>query len=281
MKKFLLPLIMFILGIALGGVVMWFKFVIPAGRGSQMIYSDSIGSQADIALELRFGGEETFLKNFQSNLPAYVQALHYFETLNYNQTPDDSARRAILQALRKIYDYYAATGTPMPPDVAATLNALSPQPATAEDLAKSKSTLTKVGDISPIFSVPTINGQALDLHDKVVVLNFFATWCGPCMDEMPSLEKGIWDEFKNKGLVLASIGQGHSQSELERFQRQNSYTFPLVADPSREIYHQFATGYIPRAVVIGKDGRIKFQSVGYTPQDFAALVNAVKTELGK
>ena len=271
MKKVILPLITFILGIALGAAIIWYKFAIPAGKITQLFYAKFVESQADTALELRFGGGETFLKQFdQLDLPTYVQVLHFMGINDYTRP-----------ALWKAKAYYAETGTPMPPAVAATLNALSPQPATAEDLAQSKSTLTKVGDISPIFSVPTINGQDLDLHDKVVVLNFFATWCGPCMDEMPSLEKSVWDEFKNKGLILASIGQGHSQSELERFQRQNSYSFPLVADPSREIYHQFATAYIPRAVVIGKDGRIKFQSVGYTPQDFAALVNAVKTELGK
>lgn len=273
MKKLVLPIITFVLGIVLGAVIIWFKFLVPEGKGVQLIYSSFVGGQADTAFQLRFGSQKEFLKNFESSLPAYVQMLHAFGngTNNYH----------VRQALWKVKAYYAATGISIPTNIAGILNALPPLPVTEEDLSQSKSTLTKVGEISPIFFVQTIDGQDLDFHGKVVVLNFFATWCGPCMEEMPSLEKDIGDRFRDEGAILVSVGQGETQSQLERFQRQHPYSFPVVADPDRKIYHKFATAYIPRNVVIGKDGRIKFQSVGYTPQDFAALVNAVKGELGK
>jgi thiol-disulfide isomerase/thioredoxin len=270
MKKALLLLIIFIAGIALGATVVWFKFVILAGRGAAMIYSSFLESQADTALQLRFGAQDTFLKNLEFSLPDYVQAVNSFGDYDYTR-----------RALWKVKAYYTATGIPIPPEISGILNALPPQPVTANDLKKDKSTITKLGGISPIASVHTIDGQDLDFHGKVVVLNFFATWCGPCMDEMPALEKGVWESFKNEGLVMVSIGQGHSESELKLFQQKNTYSFPFVADPKREIYGKFATAYIPRNVVIGKDGLIKFQSVGFVPEDLAALTKVVKAELEK
>jgi len=144
-----------------------------------------------------------------------------------------------------------------------------------------KSTLTKIGETAPVLSLTTIDNQILDFHGKVVVLNFFATWCGPCMQEMPHLEKDLWKPLKSKGLLAISVGREHSQSEVNAFQKQKGYTFLFAADPKREIYGKFATQYIPRCILIGKDGRIKYQSVGFTEKEFGILIDAVKSELDK
>ncbi len=268
MKKLAFGLATFILGAVIGAAIIWFKFAVPAGKVCKMYYADYVQSQAETALQVRFGGEGTFLKTFQRNVPADVRAMQVFGNNHYTRA-----------ALRKIKAYYAATGIAVPPDVEPALSGLPPQPTNATAQAQRKSTLTKIGEACPIDSVHTIAGQDVDFHGEVAVLDFFATWCGPCMDEMPSLEKGLWDKFKGEGLIVVGIGQGHSKLDLEKFQRRHSYSFPLVADPTRDIYHRFATAYIPRTVVIGRDGRIRYQSVGYTPEGFAALASAVKTAL--
>jgi len=144
-----------------------------------------------------------------------------------------------------------------------------------------KTTLTKVGDPSPVHSIHTVDDKTVDLNGKVVLLNFFATWCPPCLAEMPELESQLWQPLKDKGLAIIAVGREHSIAEVKAFQKEKKLTFQFAADPKREIYGQFATQYIPRCVLLGKDGKIKFQSMGYGKEDFEALVKAVKAEMSK
>ncbi len=271
MKRVFWLFVAFVAGATLSGMVVWFKFVVPEGRVGAMIYSEALEGNIDTALKVQLGDQDNYLKDFDSGLPYFIQAAAYLGDHDYTR-----------RALWKAKAYYSATGIPVPPEIAVIFSNLPPSArANGFGLEESKSTLTKIGDVSPVFSVQTIDGQNLDFHGKVVVLNFFATWCGPCMDEMPFLEKNVWETFKDKGLIFAAVGRKHSEEELKTFQKQKGYSFPLVADPSGEINGKFATKYIPRSVVIGKDGKIKFQSVGFSPEDFLVLVNSVKVEMAK
>jgi peroxiredoxin len=143
-------------------------------------------------------------------------------------------------------------------------------------------TLTKVGQQVPNFTVTTLEGKTLkisELKGKVVLINFFATWCGPCMAEMPNVEKDIWQALKSEKLVVLAIGREHSKAELLKFNKEKGFTFSIAPDPKREIYSQFAKQYIPRNYVIDKDGKISFQSMGYTPEDFAKMIELIKAQL--
>jgi peroxiredoxin len=144
-----------------------------------------------------------------------------------------------------------------------------------------ESTLTKVGDKTPVPSIRTIDGKDVKLEGQVVVLNFFATWCGPCMSEMPHLQQKLWEPLEKKGLVLIAVGREHAEAEIKAFKEKKKFTFAFAADPKREIFGKFATQSIPRCVVVGKDGRIKYQSVGFEEAEFEKLVAAVKKELEK
>ena len=94
------------------------------------------------------------------------------------------------------------------------------------------STLTKVGDKSPFLPFRTIDGKEVKLEGQVVVLNFFATWCGPCMSEMPHLQKKLWEPLEKKGLVLIAVGREHSEAEVKAFKDKKGFTFAFAADPS-------------------------------------------------
>lgn len=144
--------------------------------------------------------------------------------------------------------------------------------------------LVKVGDKAPEFTAVDTAGAQVSLAQfkgKVVLLNFFATWCGPCMQEMPHLEKEVWQAMKGDGLVVLAVGREHSVEELLAFKAKKGFSFAILADPKREVYAKYASSYIPRCYLIGKDGVVKFASVGFEAKEFEQLLSSAKAELRK
>jgi len=144
-------------------------------------------------------------------------------------------------------------------------------------------TITRVGDRAPAFTCRTIDGKTIDiskLQGKIVMINFFATWCGPCLQELPVLQKNIWDKYKtNDNFQLIILGRQHTEAEVRKFVDSRKFTMPFAPDPERKIYSLYATQFIPRNVIIGKDGRIIFQSMGYTPEEFKKIEDLLTEQL--
>ena len=144
-------------------------------------------------------------------------------------------------------------------------------------------TLTRIGDRAPAFNCKTVDGKTIDiskLQGKIIMINFFATWCGPCNLELPLLQRTIWDKYKgNHNFELIIIGRQHTEKEVSDFVKSKQFTMPFAPDPNREIYALYATQFIPRNIIIGKDGRIIFQSMGYTEEEFKKIEDVLAEKL--
>lgn len=146
-------------------------------------------------------------------------------------------------------------------------------PLAAQD--KDSTSLLKVGDEMPEFTVTTLDGNTVtsdDLYGKVVLINFFATWCGPCNLELPFVEKDIWAKYKDsKDFVLLIIDREEIAEKVGPFIAKKKFTMPFYLDPKREVYGKFATKYIPRNYLFDTQSRLVLSSMGYNVEDFKVL----------
>src|SRR5205823_853728 len=154
----------------------------------------------------------------------------------------------------------------------------------AAEQTEFESSLTQIGQQAPEINWVTLDGQKCDnksFHGKVVLINFFATWCGPCLQEMPHLQKEAWEKFKGRKFVMVAIGREHKDAELKEFQKKRELTLPMAADPERKIFARFATDQIPRDYIIGADGEIAYQSNGFSEPEFKKMLDVIEKELKK
>ena len=143
--------------------------------------------------------------------------------------------------------------------------------------------LVKVGDKMPAFTIMRDDGTTLSsasLEGKVVLVNFFATWCPPCQKELAEVQERLWPAYKDrKDFALLVIGREHSDADLVKYNERKGFDFPLYPDKNRAIFGAFAKNLIPRSYLIGKDGDVIYMSKGYTEEEFDELMAKIKDAL--
>ncbi|MDP6625897.1 MAG: TlpA disulfide reductase family protein [Nitrospinota bacterium] len=129
------------------------------------------------------------------------------------------------------------------------------------------------GFIAPEFTFPNINGKSVSLSQfrgKVVFLNIWATWCGPCRVEMPGMEK-LWRKFKNEDFVMLAVSIDRlGEPVVTPFIQELGLTFPALLDPESTIQSLYMVRALPSSLIIDKNGRIVTRVAGgrewYTPE---------------
>jgi len=121
-----------------------------------------------------------------------------------------------------------------------------------------------VGDIAPDFELPTLDGEHVRLsalRGKVVLLNFWATWCGPCRKEIPHLQR-LHEKYPQDRFALIGVTD-EKPEEVRQFLDERVITYPSLVDKSHEVLHLYGVTGIPMTVAIGPDGKIAAMQEGW------------------
>jgi len=141
----------------------------------------------------------------------------------------------------------------------------------------------RAGTVPPHFSGPTLDGRPLalsDLRGRVVLVNFWASWCLECRPEMPVLQR-LHRELAPRGLAVVGINAREKNDTVRRYATELGLTFPLVLDPDGRINAQFGVIGLPTTFLVGRDGRAVAFAIG--PREWAgaqarALFDALLAE---
>lgn len=148
-------------------------------------------------------------------------------------------------------------------------------------VADSVGYIVKVGDIAPNFTCTLTDGSQVklsDLRGKVVMLQFTASWCGICRNEMPHIEKDIWQKHKdNKDFVLIGIDRDEPLETVVEFGKTTGVTYPLALDPGADIFALYALRNegITRNVLIDRDGKIVMLTRKFKEEEFKRLCSTI------
>lgn len=107
------------------------------------------------------------------------------------------------------------------------------------------------------FDVPRTDGRVDSLarhRGQVVLLNLWATWCPPCQQEMPALERFAREHARD--VVVLGVDQGESSGVAARFAREHGVTFPILVDEQQQYGRTYAAVGLPTTVIVGRDGRV-------------------------
>jgi peroxiredoxin len=126
------------------------------------------------------------------------------------------------------------------------------------------------------FALTSLDGKtySLDgLRGKVVLLNFWATWCPPCRKEMPDMQK-LYTELGAKGFVVLAVSD-EKRDVVEKFLADKHYTFPVLLDEGRKVHESFDVDGIPKSFLFSRDGNIVGQAIDMrTERQFREMLKA-------
>ena len=141
--------------------------------------------------------------------------------------------------------------------------------------------IVKVGDIAPDFTLELTDGSQFTLSQhrgKVVMLQFTAGWCGICRNEMPHIEREIWQRHKeNPNFVLLGIDREETREEILPFIEKVGTTYPIAMDTNADVFASYAlrNSGITRNVLIDRDGRIVMLTRKFVQEEFDTLVKTI------
>lgn len=134
--------------------------------------------------------------------------------------------------------------------------------------------------VAPSFALKTLDGQPVDsanLRGKIVMINFWATWCGPCKEEMPALQR-LQQSLKADRFELLAVTTDQQKEAIDGFVKALGLAFPIILDETKDVSAAFGVRGLPTTVLIGKNGQVLGRAVGprdWDSREAVALIRSV------
>jgi len=129
------------------------------------------------------------------------------------------------------------------------------------------------GTVAPEIGLKDLSGKMVqvgELKGRVVLVDFWASWCAPCREELPVLEE-LYRKYREKGLVVIGVGQDKDAGKAAKFLRASPLSFPIVHDADGAVADRYAPPKMPSSYVIDKKGLIRHVHAGFRASDKAVL----------
>jgi cytochrome c biogenesis protein CcmG/thiol:disulfide interchange protein DsbE len=139
------------------------------------------------------------------------------------------------------------------------------------------------GASAPGLTLPAGDGKTLslaNLRGKVVLVDFWASWCGPCQTEFPALD-AMYRSLHDRGVEVVAVNLDEKHADAERFLADHPHEMPVVFDPTGKSAETFGVEGMPTSFVIGRDGRVRFVHVGYTSRTLQSYQREIEQLLAE
>ena len=130
----------------------------------------------------------------------------------------------------------------------------------------------------PDFTLKSMTGENIrleELRGQVVLINFWASWCGPCRQEMPVLQE-IHSRYKRLGFTVLGINVDEEPAKARRVIERMTLDFPLLLDTNQNVSESYDVNAMPFTVLVDRDGRVRYVHRGYKPGDEAQYIDKLK-----
>jgi len=135
-----------------------------------------------------------------------------------------------------------------------------------------------VQDNAPDFTLKSLQGSNMRLEEyrgQVVLINFWASWCGPCRQEMPLLDR-LHHRYEDTGFAVLGVNVEGETAPAQKIVDKTNVTFPILIDDGQKVSEMYNLQAMPSTVVIDRDGVVRYIHLGYKPGDEAKYVEVVK-----
>ena len=134
------------------------------------------------------------------------------------------------------------------------------------------------GVAAPGFQLAAMNGKPLalgELKGQVVLINFWASWCGPCRQEMPILDQ-LYRSYQAAGFTLLGVNVEPSAGDAQKFLKGTPVSFPILFDPDSKVSKLYDVSGMPSTVIVDRKGNVRYIHHGYKPGDEGEYLNQIR-----